>query len=431
MTGPASTASADPTAEPREVLRRLLAGGPDAWFVGGAVRERLTGRSSSDLDVAITGDDTAKRVARSVARETGANAFPLSDAFGAWRVTADDENGEVRWQVDLTPLQGDDLTSDLARRDLTVNAIAEPVGGGDLVDPHGGHADLRARRLRMVGPDAFAADPVRVLRLARFAAELGFAVDVGTLAAARRSAAALVDVPGERMLPELQRLFAADTWAVGWRVLVASGAGAVLFPAAVARDDSVRCDVDPALHAVLDGTPTVAEADPADRAWLAARAADRGRRMTLALSLLADDGTALRRLRPSRRLRTVIERTHDVVRILRSADGAGTVDALTWLRALRPLGPDGPDAVLVARVVLGPVALPWPWLLGRAVRWAVAPPRPPVRGDRLAAALGIPLGPEIGVLLERLTVDADAGLVTSEDQAIERARAAHPADAGG
>lgn len=416
--GPAS----DPAAEPRAVLRRVLADGPDAWFVGGAVRERLAGRVSADLDVAIVGDEAARRVARSVARDAGGHAFPLSDAFGAWRVTADDGAGGVRWQVDLTPLQGAELRDDLARRDLTVNAIAEPVAGGALVDPHGGHADLRAGRLRMVGPDAFAADPVRVLRLARFAAELGFAVDPATAQAARASADALRAVPGERLLPELQRLLAADAWASGWDVLVATGAGGVLFPSAVADDATVRCDVGPALHALLDGAPTVPEADPGDRERLAARAADRERRLRLTLALVADDPAALGRLRPSRRLRTLVERTGGVVRLLRGAVG-GDVDPLAWWRALRPLGPDAPDAVLVARVVLGPVALPWAWLLGRALRWATDPPRPPVRGDQLAAALGIAPGPELGPLLERLAVEADAGLVRSQEAAIARARA--------
>lgn len=425
--GAVPAAAGDPAAEARELLRHRLADGPDAWFVGGTVRERLAGRTSDDLDVAISGQDAAKVLARAVARDADAHAFPLSDAFGAWRVVSNDDRGKARWQVDVTPLQGDDLTADLARRDLTVNAIAEPVRGGPLVDPHGGRNDLAAGRLRMVGPDAFASDPVRVLRLARFAAELGFTADVATVAAARASAAALVDVPGERLLPELERLFAAETWAVGWRLLLASGAGAVLFPDAVGPDDGLHAGTDRALHRLIDGTATVPEADDDDRAWLAARAVDRGRRLTLALSLLVLDGSvddpALGRFRPSRRLRTVAERTRDVVDTLRDAATTGAaIDPLRWWRMLRPLGDAGPDAVLVARVVLDPSALPWSWLLACAVRWATAAPRPPIRGDRLAEALGIPLGPEIGSLLERLTLDADAGTVTSPEQAIERAR---------
>lgn len=418
----------DPAAEARRLLRIRLADGPDAWFVGGTVREQLAGRRSDDLDVAVRGADAARTVAREVARDARAHAFPLSDAFGAWRVVANDDAGQPRWQIDVTPLQGDDLSADLARRDLTVNAIAEPVSGGPLIDPHGGRDDLRARRLRMVGADAFARDPVRVLRLARFAAELGFAADLATIEAARASAPALVDVPGERVLPELQRLFAADAWAVGWRLLLATGAGAILFPGAVGPDDAPNPETDHALAGLIDGTATVPDADEAEGAWLAARASDRERRLTLALSLLVvdspDDDLALRRLRPSRRMRTVVERTRDVVGVLRdAAERDGEVDAVRWWRALRPLGDAGPDVVLVASALLGPSGLPWPWLLACAVRWARAAPRPPIRGDRLATELGLPLGPEIGALLERLTLEADAGAVTTPEQAIERARA--------
>ena len=77
------------------------------------------------------------------------------------------------WQVDLSPLRGGSLEADLALRDFTVNAIAEPLEGGARVDPHGGVQDLAARRLRAVGPGAFADDPLRVVRLVRLAAELG------------------------------------------------------------------------------------------------------------------------------------------------------------------------------------------------------------------------------------------------------------------
>ena len=71
------------------------------------------------------------------------------------------------WQVDVTPLQGASLAADLAARDLTVNAMAEPLSGGEIVDPHGGREDLAARRLRLVSPEAFAADPLRTMRVAR------------------------------------------------------------------------------------------------------------------------------------------------------------------------------------------------------------------------------------------------------------------------
>ena len=149
-----------------EMLREALAG-ERAWLVGGALRDRLLGRPTPDLDVVVDGD--VRRAARSLGRGAGGASFELSDQFGAWRVVARDRS----WQVDITPLHGGSLEADLAARDLTVNAMAEPLGGGELVDPHGGASDLEHKCLRMVSADAFAADPLRTLRVARLATELG------------------------------------------------------------------------------------------------------------------------------------------------------------------------------------------------------------------------------------------------------------------
>ena len=75
--------------------------------------------------------------ARALARAAGGHPFSLSETFGGWRVVAHDRS----WQVDLLPLVGDVIEADLAQRDLTVNAIAEPLAGGERVDPFGGLAD--------------------------------------------------------------------------------------------------------------------------------------------------------------------------------------------------------------------------------------------------------------------------------------------------
>ena len=119
----------------------------------------------------LAGDPEA--AARGIARAGDGTAFELSGAFGAWRVVG---RGH-RWHVDIVRLRDDDLESDLAARDFTVNAMAEPLAGGELVDPHGGRADLEARRLRMVSAAALAEDPLRTLRAARLAAELELEVD--------------------------------------------------------------------------------------------------------------------------------------------------------------------------------------------------------------------------------------------------------------
>ncbi|MCU0308824.1 MAG: HD domain-containing protein [Thermoleophilia bacterium] len=198
----------------------------DAWVVGGSLRDALLGRPVADLDVAVAGD--AEAAARALARHHGAGRFRLSRDFGAWRV----HGGALPFTVDLTPLQGGSLGADLARRDLTVNAMALAAGPGapEVVDPHGGRGDLAARRLRPVGPTSLADDPVRVVRMARLAAQLGFVADPGAVALARAAAPRLPRVPPERVMEELRRIAALATPAAALAGLDALGGLGALVP---------------------------------------------------------------------------------------------------------------------------------------------------------------------------------------------------------
>jgi poly(A) polymerase len=183
--------------------RDALAGQP-AWLVGGAVRDRLLQRPTADLDLVL--DSDVRGAARTLARAIRGPAFELSDEFGAWRVLAADRS----WQADLSPLRGGSLEADLALRDFTVNAIAEPLAGGERIDPHDGASDLAARRLRAVGPRAFVDDPLRVLRLVRLAAELGLEPEQATVALAREQAPSVAAVAQERVFAELKRVIGGD-----------------------------------------------------------------------------------------------------------------------------------------------------------------------------------------------------------------------------
>jgi len=211
-------------ADALEAIREALAGRP-AWLVGGAIRDRVLGRATMDLDVVVDGDPG--EAARAVARAAGrAACFALSEEFGAWRVSARDSS----WQVDVEPLHGGSLDADLALRDFTVNAIAEPIAGGEPIDPLGGLADLAAGRLRMAGPGAFAADPLRVLRLARVAVELSLEPEPDTLRAARARAGELVRCSPERVFVELRRIIAASAALRGLELMSELGATAVVLP---------------------------------------------------------------------------------------------------------------------------------------------------------------------------------------------------------
>ena len=190
---------------PGEALRAVRAALTDTptWLVGGAPRDRALGRDTFDLDIVV--DAAPETAARAIARAAGGAAcFELSGDFSGWRVLARDHS----WQVDVQPMRGGSLAADLALRDFTVGAIAQPVAGGEPIDPLGGFADLAARRLRMASPRAFADDPLRVLRLVRLALDLGFESDPDTSRAARAAAPDLRRVSGERVFMELRRIVA-------------------------------------------------------------------------------------------------------------------------------------------------------------------------------------------------------------------------------
>jgi poly(A) polymerase len=207
-----------------DVAREALAG-TRTWLVGGAVRDRLLGRQTADVDVVVDGDSAA--AARAVARTArGAAWFALSEEFGSWRVVG---RGGA-WQVDVEPLRGHSIEADLALRDFTLNAIAEPLAGGAPIDPLGGVADLQAKRLRMSGPAAFAQDPLRVLRLVRLAVELDLDAEDETLRCARACADGLSHVSAERVFVELRRIIAAPQARRGLELMGSLGAMAVVLP---------------------------------------------------------------------------------------------------------------------------------------------------------------------------------------------------------
>ncbi len=207
-----------------DAARAALADRP-AWLVGGAIRDRALGRPTTDLDVVVQGDpaDAARAIARAAGR---AACFALSEDFGAWRVSARDSS----WQVDVERLRDGSLEADLALRDFTINAIAEPIAGGEPIDPLGGLQDLAAGRLRMAAPSAFAEDPLRVLRLARIAVELDLQAEPETERAARRHAAELARCSPERVFMELRRIVAAPQALRGLRLMGQLSATPVVLP---------------------------------------------------------------------------------------------------------------------------------------------------------------------------------------------------------
>jgi tRNA nucleotidyltransferase (CCA-adding enzyme) len=169
------------------------------FSVGGAVRDELLGLAVQDRDYVVVGA-TPEEMARRGFRPVGAD-FPVflhpetHEEYALARTERKTAPGYKGFTFHAAP----DVTleADLARRDLTINAMAR-AEDGTLVDPYGGERDLRAGILRHVS-DAFAEDPVRVLRVARFAARFGFAVAPETLALMRKM---VLDGEVDALVPE-------------------------------------------------------------------------------------------------------------------------------------------------------------------------------------------------------------------------------------
>ena len=173
------------------------------YLVGGAVRDELLGRPVTERDWVVVGsspEDMLRRGFRQVGRDFPVFLHPQSgEQYALARTERKTGLGHQRFAWRATDVT---LEDDLARRDLTINAIAMDADGF-LIDPWNGQADLEDRVLRHVSP-AFAEDPLRVFRVARFAAQLpGFAIHPETLELMRRMIPELAALSGERVWAEL------------------------------------------------------------------------------------------------------------------------------------------------------------------------------------------------------------------------------------
>jgi tRNA nucleotidyltransferase (CCA-adding enzyme) len=202
------------------------------YSVGGSVRDELLGRPVADRDYVVVGatpEDMLAQGFRPVGREFPVFLHPRTgEEYALARTERKSGRGYHGFTFHAAPDVS--LEADLARRDLTINAIARSADGA-LIDPHGGAADLRAGVLRHVSP-AFAEDPLRVLRVARFAARLGFAVAPETEALMRAIAARgeLAALTPERVWQELSRALMEPRPSRFFTVLRRCGALAQLLP---------------------------------------------------------------------------------------------------------------------------------------------------------------------------------------------------------
>ncbi|MBM3462926.1 MAG: HDIG domain-containing protein [Armatimonadetes bacterium] len=204
------------------VLSAVAALAPDAHLVGGCVRDLLLECGAhADWDFVVPRG--AMALAREVADRCGGSLVPLDAERGISRAVVGGEG------FDFADYQGGSLEDDLRARDFTVNAMALGRDGA-LVDPTGGRADLGRRLLRCPSPAVLDADPLRVLRAFRFAAVLDFRLSEETLDALPARAPRLSAVSGERVRDEWFKLLETDRIPLLLDALRDSGVLAAVFP---------------------------------------------------------------------------------------------------------------------------------------------------------------------------------------------------------
>ena len=197
------------------LLDALHTAGYAAYAVGGCVRDSLLGRTAHDWDLCTSAlpQQVMELFGTEQCIPTGLQHGTVTIKYGGqlyetttFRTEGSYTDGRHPDEVQFVP----DVREDLARRDFTINAIAYNEAEG-LVDPFGGQADLQNGLLRAVGEpqQRFTEDALRILRLYRFAARFGFALDAATARAARQLAPHLDCISAERIQEELAKLLAA------------------------------------------------------------------------------------------------------------------------------------------------------------------------------------------------------------------------------
>ncbi|HNT57657.1 MAG TPA: hypothetical protein PKL99_07225 [Syntrophales bacterium] len=219
-----------------EMYQKVAALISPLYEVGGSVRDALLGLEPKDFDFTtpLSPDDIEGKI-----RQAGKRPFLTGKRFGTVGVRMDGHLVEIttfraeRYEEgsrkpDVTFV--DDLTADLSRRDFTINAMARE--GERLIDPFHGRSDLALKTLRAVGAPStrFREDPLRMLRAARFSAQLGFAVEERTFRAVTKMSHRILQVSKERWTSELDRLLLSEHVRKGLDVLMESGLCRFILP---------------------------------------------------------------------------------------------------------------------------------------------------------------------------------------------------------
>ena len=205
--------------------------GEELALVGGPVRDAMLGRLQNDMDLTTSArPETTERLLKGWADaiwDMGREFGTIGCRKGGWTIEITTYRSDTYDPSSRKPdvVYGDTLEGDLVRRDFTVNAMAVAVPGRRFVDPYGGIVDLAHKVLRTPGrpEDSFSDDPLRMMRAARFAAQLGFTVAPEVVAAMTAMAGRIDIISAERVRDELVKLVCAPYPRLGLTLLVDTG----------------------------------------------------------------------------------------------------------------------------------------------------------------------------------------------------------------
>jgi tRNA nucleotidyltransferase (CCA-adding enzyme) len=359
--------------------------------VGGYLRDRLLGRATKDLDLALAASvDDVEAAARHLAEALGTRAHLLgTPPHQVWRIAS------TELTVELWPSGGLGLEDDTRRRDFTVNALSWSLPDGPLIDLVAGNVDLEERRLRAISRRNLEDDAVRLLRAPRFLAQLpGFELDSDTRQWIAELAPILADAPRERIGKELLAMLKADAASRGVRECLALGLFEPSAPSGARLDAGWLRG-----HVVAADRLARARRHPVPSALRVA--GDAGR---IALMIRAWGSPSVGRLAPYSWPRPDRDRA---LRASRSLDLALSTVAtpsadrreLAW-----HTGAAFPTVLALAAAV-EPDQSGWrrwwrQWLRDPA---ALERPRPLLTGDEIVRITGIEPGPELGAITKGLT----------------------------
>jgi len=462
-----------------DVLKRALAAWQVDWgelfLVGGAVRDGLLGTLSPSADLDLLVPHGALKLARRLADALDAAYFPLDAGRDVGRVIFPDHR-----YLDVVSFRGGGLSADLLARDFTINAMALRLNDAHplLIDPIGGFDDLEGKIIRAASDNALTSDPLRVIRGARLAASLGFALEPATRERMQAAAPGLNRVSAERVRDEMLKVLAVSKPGAALARLHRLGALAHILPEAetmvgVAQTAPHYQPVFEHTLAVMDGwpalhpfdAPELAALSPVRESLLAYFAQELAGNLSRAalmplIALLHDIGkpeTARRgddgRIRfwghpqaGAAIAEAVLQRwrfSTQAVRLVKTAvrhhmrplllAAQPTVSRRAIHRFLRDTGDAAPAIAVFSLIdhlgIYPPGAgdAMWPRLVHvvQTICTAYFQPKPPplLTGKAVMAELGLPPGPQVGKLLAMLNEAQAIGQVSTPEEAIAFLRA--------